>query len=105
MQEPVTTTGKDFYQPVVGRGAAFGDFDEDGDQDVVISVSDGKPVLFRNDQELGHHWLRVALEGTSGNREGIGAVVELELGDRLQSQCVMPTRSYLSQSERLVTFG
>ena len=102
---PESATGKDFYQPVVGRGAAFGDFDEDGDQDVVISVSAGKPVLFRNDQESGNHWLRVGLEGTSSNREGIGAIVELEMGDRLQSQCVMPTRSYLSQCERAVTFG
>ena len=83
----------------------FGDFDEDGDQDVVIAVSDGKPAVFRNDQSTGNHWLRVSLEGTDANRDGIGATVELALGERVLRQCVMPTRSYLSQCEKAVTFG
>jgi enediyne biosynthesis protein E4 len=102
---PESSVGEDFYQPIVGRGTAFGDFDEDGDQDVVISVSDGSPVVFRNDQNTDHHWLRVRLEGTGSNRDGIGAMVELELGKRTLSQCMMPTRSYLSQCERVITFG
>ncbi len=102
---PESSTGKDFYQPIVGRGAAFGDFDEDGDQDVVISVSDGAPVMFRNDQSTEHHWLRVELEGVGSNQDGIGALVELEVGGRLQKQLVMPTRSYLSQCEKALTFG
>lgn len=102
---PESSVGEDFYQPIVGRGTAFGDFDEDGDQDVVISVSDGSPVVFRNDQNTDHHWLRVRLEGTGSNRDGIGAMVELELGKRTLSQCMMPTRSYLSQCERAITFG
>ncbi len=102
---PKATVGDAFYQPIVGRGAAFGDFDEDGDQDVVISVSDGAPVLFRNDQDTSNHWLRVELEGTQSNQDSIGAIVELHVGDRVQTRSVMPTRSYLSQSEKTVTFG
>jgi enediyne biosynthesis protein E4 len=102
---PESSVGEDFYQPIVGRGAAFGDFDEDGDQDVVISVSDGEPVVFRNDQNSENHWLRIVLEGVGSNKDGIGAIVELEIGGRVLSQCMMPTRSYLSQCEKTVTFG
>lgn len=99
------SVGDDFYQPIVGRGAAFGDFDEDGDQDVVISVSSGSPALFRNDQALGNHWLRVKLTGTRCNRDAIGAVVELKADGRVSSRMMMPTKSYLSQCEQVVTFG
>lgn len=102
---PESVVGGDFYQPIVGRGAAFGDFDEDGDQDVVIAVSDGEPSVFRNDQGTGNHWLRVKLEGIESNRDGIGAIVEVAVGERVLKQCVMPTRSYLSQCEKAVTFG
>ncbi len=98
-------TGDAFYKPIVGRGAAFGDFDEDGDQDIVLCVSNGEPVVFRNDQTAGHHWLRVQLQGTTCNRDAIGAVVKLKIGERVLSRTLMPTRSYLSQSEKTVTFG
>jgi len=59
----------------------------------------------RNDQALGHHWLRVSLEGHRSNRDAIGAWVELRAGDTTQRRQVMPTRSYLSQVELPVTFG
>lgn len=98
-------TGDDFQRPIVGRGATYGDFDEDGDQDVVIAVSNGKPVLFRNDQDTDNHWLRVRLIGRSCNRDAIGALVKLQSGDHEWMQMVMPTRSYLSQSEKTLTFG
>ena len=98
-------TGESFHQPIVGRGTAYGDFDEDGDPDIVISVSNGSTVLFRNDQQIGNHWLRVNLQGTISNRDAIGATVQLKTGDRVLQQTVMPTRGYLSQSERTVTFG
>jgi hypothetical protein len=98
-------TGDSFNVPIVGRGTSFGDFDADGDPDVVISVSNGKTVLFRNDQNAGHHWLRVHLKGTGANRDAIGAVVRVKLGDRMLTRTVMPTRGYLSQSEKAVTFG
>ncbi|MGD8374813.1 MAG: CRTAC1 family protein, partial [Acidobacteriota bacterium] len=92
-------------RPIVGRGAAYADIDGDGDLDVVIAQNGGEPLLVRNDQELGHHWLRVKLTGQGANRDAIGAEVELRSGGRLQRRVVMPTRSYLSQMELPVTFG
>jgi hypothetical protein len=62
-------------------------------------------VIFRNDQELGNHWLRVKLQGTTCNRDAIGAVIELNAGQRVLSRMMMPTKSYLSQCEQVVTFG
>jgi hypothetical protein len=97
--------GESFCDPVVGRGSAFGDFDNDGDQDVVISVSDGPAKLFRNEQATGHHYLRFRLRGTRCNRDAIGARVTVTAEGQPQTRVVMPTRSYLSQSERELTFG
>jgi len=95
----------DLGRPIVGRGAAFADIDGDGDLDVVLTQIGGRPLLLRNDQNLGHHWLRVRLEGSGGNRFAIGATVELVSGGITQRRTVMPTRSYLSQVERTVSFG
>ena len=71
----------------------------------MLTQSGGAPLLLRNEQALGHHWLRVKLNGSSANRDAIGAWVKLEAGGRKQWRQVMPTRSYLSQSELPVTFG
>ena len=90
---------------MVGRGAAYADIDNDGDLDVVIIQNGRRAVLFRNEQALGHHWLRVRLSGTRSNRNAIGALVELSVDGVTQRRMVMPTRSYLSQSELPVTFG
>ncbi|MCM2369692.1 CRTAC1 family protein [Aporhodopirellula aestuarii] len=100
-----SNVGKDFYKPIVGRGAAFADFDGDGDQDVVISTSHSRPAVFRNDQQTQHHFLRINLQGSECNRDAIGAIAELPLGDRTLTRTVMPTRSYLSQCEKTLTFG
>jgi hypothetical protein len=95
----------DLGTPMVGRGAAYADIDADGDLDIVV-VQNGRPArLFRNDQQTGHHWLRVRLEGGPGNRDAIGATVELMAGGMTQRRQVMPTRSYLSQVELPLTFG
>ena len=91
--------------PFVARGASYADIDSDGDLDIIITQVGGKPVLLRNDQHLGHHWLRVRLIGDTVNRDGIGAWVEAVAGARSQRRQVMPTRSYLSQVEMPVTFG
>ena len=92
-------------KPIVGRGAAYADIDGDGDLDVVLAQSGGPPLLVRNGQNLGHHWLRVRLVGSGANRDAIGAEVVLRSGDLVQRRSVMPTRSYLSQVELPVTFG
>ena len=101
---PVTDSG-DLATPMVGRGSAYADIDNDGDLDVVIIQNGRHAILFRNEQALGHHWLRVRLSGTRSNRNAIGARVELSVDGVIQRRMVMPTRSYLSQSELPVTFG
>jgi len=95
----------DLARPIVGRAAAYADIDGDGDLDVVLTQSGDRPLLLRNEQRTGHHWLRVKLVGRSSNREAIGAQVELTAGGVRQRRTVMPTRSYLSQVELPVTFG
>jgi hypothetical protein len=97
---------KDLASPIVGRGATYADIDGDGDLDVLLLQPRGAPVLLRNDQALGNHWLRVHLEGGDEvNRDAIGTWVELTAGGRSQRRQVMPTRSYLSQVEQVLTFG
>src|SRR5689334_20836370 len=97
--------GADLFQPIVGRGAAFGDIDGDGDPDVVLTQVGGAPLLLRNDQKLGHHWVRLKLVGTKSNRDAIGAWVTAQVNGHKLSRQVMPTRGYLSQSELPVTIG
>ncbi len=102
----------DLATPIVGRGAAYADIDADGDLDVLLTQIGGRPLLLRNDQALGNHWLRVKLVGGAGlhagrgcNRDAIGAWIELTAGGVTQRRQVMPTKSYLSQVELPVTFG
>ena len=92
-------------EPLVGRGAAYADIDADGDLDVLVTQISNRPALLRNDQKTGHHFLRFKLIGTSSNRDGIGAWIEVRRGERLIKRQAMPTRSYLSQVELPVTIG
>ncbi len=100
-------TGSDFVKPMVGRGATYADFDGDGDLDLLLMATGEAPRLLKNDQQLGHHWLRVKLvgNGKSTNRDAIGTLVKLTQKGGTQRRLVSPTRSYLSQVELVATFG
>ena len=103
---PEEKTSADFVKRMVGRGASMADIDADGDLDLVLFSSGGRPRLLRNNQQSGNHWLRVHLKGTTCNKDAIGAQVDLKLPDgTVLSRTVMPTRSYQSQVELPVTFG
>ncbi len=102
---PPEKAGGDLFKPLVGRGSAFADIDADGDLDAVLTQAGGPPVLLRNDQNLKRHWLRLKLVGRKSNRDGIGAWVKVNAGGRILARQVMPTRSYLAQSELPVTIG
>ncbi len=97
--------GGGFARPKVGRGAAFGDFDNDGDLDVLITTNNGPAYLYRNDQLGPNRGIRFRLVGTRSNRDAIGAVVRVESGGQVSSRTVKSGSSYLSQSELPVTFG
>lgn len=95
----------DLPRPIVGRGSAYADMDGDGDLDVVMTQIGGPPLLLRNDQATGHHWLRVKLEQDDPNPDALGAWVELTVDGVPQRRVVTTARSYLSQSEIPITFG
>jgi len=97
--------GDDFRQPKVGRGLAYGDFDRDGDLDILITTNAGPPSLYRNDQMTGNHSVRFRLVGSKSNRDGIGSMVRIYHEGASQSRLVKTGSSYLSQSELPVTFG
>ncbi|NJL26473.1 MAG: CRTAC1 family protein [Thermoanaerobaculia bacterium] len=102
--EPDDKVG-DLTREMVGRGAAYADIDGDGDLDTVLTQIAGPPLLLRNDQAQGNHWVRIKLVGKAPNRDAIGAWIELVAGGVTQRRQVMPTRSYVSQVEPIVTFG
>ena len=87
------------------RGCAFGDFDNDGDVDVLVMNMNEPPSLLRNDVTGGHHWLKVLLVGVKSNRSAIGARVTARYGGRTQAQDVTAPSSFYSANDRRVHFG
>src|SRR5580693_4483644 len=90
-----------FSKALVARGAAYGDFDRDGDLDILVATNNGPAYLYRNDGGNKNHWLQIRLSGTKSNRDGIGAVVKI--GNQMQT--VHSGSSYCSASDLALTFG
>jgi len=103
-QEVTRAAGDDLNRPRVARAAAYGDIDNDGDLDIVMTTNNGPAVLLRNDGGSNHS-VRLRLEGTRSNRDGFGAVVRVQSGSDVQTQALNSGSSYLAQSERILTFG
>lgn len=104
-RETVDAVGNDFASPKIARGAAFGDFDRDGDLDLLVTTNGGPAYLYRNDIGNGNRSLRLKLEGRKTNRSAIGTVVEVWDSSGVQRRMVRGGGSYLSSSEQTLTFG
>jgi hypothetical protein len=105
-EEVTARLGRALQHAIVGRGAAYGDFDNDGDLDLLLTTNNGPARLLRNDNGNQNDLLRIKLQGTRSNRDGIGARVTVQAagGARL-SEMVKTGSSYCSQSELPLTFG
>jgi hypothetical protein len=97
--------GAPFEEKRVGRGAAFGDIDNDGDVDIVINNLDGAPQLLRNDGGNANNSVLIKLVGVTSNRDGIGARVKVVAGDLTQVDEVRSGGSYISQNDLRLHFG
>jgi hypothetical protein len=104
-EDVASQAGAAFAEPKVSRGAAFADFDRDGDVDVLITTNHGPAYLYRNDQFSGNRSIRFRLIGTKSNRDAIGSSVRIYYGGEASSRVVKSGSSYLSQSELALTFG
>ena len=104
-EELMDEAGPAMKEPHSSRGAAFGDFDNDGDIDILIMNMNEPPSLLRNDVSGSSHWLKLLLDGVESNRSAIGATVVVKYGDRSQAQAVLAQSSYLSVNDRRLHFG
>jgi hypothetical protein len=100
-----TLVGTDFSRAIVARGAAYADFDRDGDLDLLITTNDGPAYLYRNDGGNRNHWISIRTVGVKSNRDGIGAIVRIETRSGKQWNRVRSGSSYCSQSDLALTFG
>jgi hypothetical protein len=100
-----TAAGRAVTSPRIGRGCAFGDFDNDGDIDILINNLDGPPSLLRNDVQTSNHWLMIKCVGARSNRSAIGARVKVTAGQRTQISEVMSGSGYYSHNDLRLHFG
>jgi hypothetical protein len=103
-EDVTASAGATFAAPRVARGAAYGDINNDGALDLLVSTNAGPALLFRNTGATNHS-LRIKLVGTKSNRDGIGSIVKLTAGNDVQSKSLCSGSSYLSSSELVLTFG
>ena len=97
--------GRDFQFPRVSRGAAIGDFDNDGDLDILVNNNGERPQLLRNDGGNANHWLEIFLIGTRSNRDAVGARVKLSAGDLVLYEQRKGGMSYQSAQDPRLHFG
>ncbi len=100
-----SVSGDPFHQAQVGRGAAFTDYDNDGDMDVFIVNQEGRAQLLRNDGGNKKNWIKIRVKCTKSNRTGFGTKVEIEAGGQRQIQEIGGQTSYLSQNFQEAHFG
>jgi len=104
-EELIEEAGPGVSDPHASRGCAFGDFDNDGDVDVLVWNMNELPSLLRNDVSSGGHWLKVQLVGVRTNRSAIGSRVTARYGQHIQAQEVLAQSSFYSASDRRLHFG
>src|SRR6266566_2737337 len=104
-EELIEEAGPGIAVPHCSRGCAFGDFDNDGDVDILIVNLNEPPSLLRNDLRGSHHWLKIKLIGTKSNRSAIGARVVVHYGGKKQAQEVMSQSSFYSSNDPRLHFG
>jgi hypothetical protein len=104
-EELTETAGPGVAEPHCSRGCAFGDFDNDGDIDILVVNLNEPPSLLRNDVSSKQNWLKVKLEGVKSNRSAIGARVLVHYGGKNQAQAVLSQSSFYSSNDPRLHFG
>lgn len=98
-------SGAGITEPKSSRGAAFGDFDNDGDMDALVMNMNEPPLLLRNDLKAANNWLKIKLVGTKSNRSAIGSRITIKIGDKIQMQEMTAQTSYYSVNDPRLHFG
>jgi hypothetical protein len=104
-EDVTAASGPGATTPHSSRGASFGDFDNDGDVDVLVFNMNEPPSLLRNDYKGSNRWIGVKLEGTTSNRAALGATVRIVVAGRQQAQAVLSQSSYYSHDDLRLHFG